>query len=269
MQSWQNTTTVGVDMKRRSLIRYTGAAALAALGTGLSSQFQSYQAQTGDAVTIQSLGHTCFLFSGSGRRILVNPFQPIGCTSGYRAPTVSADLVLISSLLLDEGVTTGLPGNPRVLADPGIYEFQNMQVQGIATDHDRNRGRRFGTNVVWRWNQGNLNIVHLGGAAAPITVEQQILIGRPDVLIVPVGGGVKAYNPDEAKVAINTLSPKVVIPSHYRTQAADEAACDIQALEAFLSIVDAPVRQVADSVTLSRGDLPAEGYRIDVVNYRF
>jgi len=239
------------------------------LGTGLISQFQSYQAQTGDSVTIQSLGHTCFLFSGGGRRILVNPFQPIGCTAGYPAPAVTADLVMISSRLLDEGYTADLPGDPRILADPGIYEFQNMQVQGIATDHDRNQGRQFGTNVVWRWNQGNLSIVHMGGAAAPITVEQQILIGRPDVMIVPVGGGVKAYNPNEAKAAINTLNPRVVIPSQYQTQAADEATCDIQALEAFLSIMDAPVRQVTDSITLSRSALPAEGYRIDVINYQF
>ncbi|HEY9846137.1 MAG TPA: MBL fold metallo-hydrolase, partial [Candidatus Caenarcaniphilales bacterium] len=64
-------------MKRRRLIRYTQAAILASLGTGLASHFQSYQAQTKDSLTIQWLGHTSFLFTGGGRRILVNPFRAL------------------------------------------------------------------------------------------------------------------------------------------------------------------------------------------------
>ncbi|MGJ3249333.1 MAG: MBL fold metallo-hydrolase [Elainellaceae cyanobacterium] len=258
-------------MKRRHLIRYAGTGFLAALGLGISSSFQGSQAQTGQSVSIQWLGHTCFLFSGNGRRILVNPFRAIGCTEGYRPPRVSADLVMISSRLLDEGVVEGLPGNPRLLADAGVYQFNGMQVQGIATDHDRNQGRRFGTNVMWQWNQGGLNILHMGGAAAPITVEQQILIGRPDVALIPVGNGPKAYGPDEAKSAIQTLNPRLIIPTHYRTQAADADACDIVPLDQFLTLMDGtPIqRRNGDTMTLSPNDLPESGSKIEVLSYGF
>jgi L-ascorbate metabolism protein UlaG (beta-lactamase superfamily) len=258
-------------MKRRTLIRYIGLGACSTALIGASPLAQSSLAQSTGSVSIQWLGHTCFLFSGDGRRILVNPFRTIGCTEGYRTPDVVANLVMISSRLLDEGVVEGLPGNPRILSEPGVYEFSNMQVQGIATPHDRNQGRRFGTNVVWRWNQGGLNIVHLGGAAAPMRVEEQILIGRPDVLLIPVGGGVKAYNATEAKQAIDVLNPKIIIPTHYRTEAADPETCDIEGIDAFLSLLgDTPVtRRATDSVSLSSASLPETGMNVEVLSYQF
>lgn len=241
-------------MKRRQLMQYAGAGLVATLGLGV---VKSAQAQTG-STTIQSLGHTCFLCTGDGYRVLSNPFRPIGCTAGYSAPQVSADIVTISSRLLDEGAVEGLPGNPRILADPGIYEFPGLQIQGIATDHDDLGGRRFGVNVAWRWAQAGVNILHLGGAAAPITVEQQILMGRPDVLLLPVGNGPKAFTPEEAKGAIQTLNPKVIIPTQYRTAAADEATCDLLPLDNFLALMDGvPVERIGgDTITVSAEGLP-------------
>ncbi|MBE9177961.1 MBL fold metallo-hydrolase [Oculatella sp. LEGE 06141] len=258
-------------MKRRQLIRYAGAGILAMAGTGIISRLQPAQAQASGSVTIQSLGHTCFLFTGNGRRVLVNPYRPIGCTAGYRPPQVATDLVMISSRLLDEGVVEGIPGSPRLLSEPGIFEVQGIEVQGISTEHDRVGGRRFGMNVAWRWNQGGVNLLHMGGAAAPISVEQQILLGRPDVLLLPVGGGPKAYTAQEAKAAIQVLNPKVIIPTHYRTQAADANACNIASIDEFLSAMDGtPVRRAnGDTVTIGRSDLPDSGSRIEVLSYRF
>lgn len=257
-------------MKRRQLIRYVGMGALAAAGTSVAARFQPARAQTNGSVSIQFLGHTSFLFTGDGRRILVNPFRPIGCTAGYRAPRPTADLVMISSRLLDEGVVEGLPGNPRLLSESGVYQFDGLRVEGISMDHDRIGGRRFGTNMAWRWNQAGLNILHLGGAAAPITLEQQILMGRPDVLLIPVGNGPKAYGPQEAQQAIQTLNPRIIIPTHFRTQAADTAACDIVPLDEFLTLMEGtPVDRNGDSMTLSQASLPESGSRIEVMSYRF
>lgn len=257
-------------MKRRDFIRYATAGCITTLGTGVTARWQAAQAQSADSVTIQSLGHTCFLFTGSDRRILVNPFRPLGCTTGYRPPQVASDLVMISSRLLDEGYTQGLPGNPRLLTDPGVYEFSGMQVQGIRTPHDDNGGRRFGFNVVWKWNQGGMNIVHMGGAAAPIGIEEQILIGRPDVLLLPVGGGPKAFTPEEAQATVRTLNPKIVIPTQYRTPAADANACDILPIDNFLSLMEGtPVQVGDDTLTVRRSDLPDSGPQIEVLSYLF
>lgn len=256
-------------MKRRQFIQYAAPSLLATLGLSLVDRNRIAQAQSG-SVTIQFLGHTCFLFTGNGQSILVNPFRPAGCTAGYRAPQVSASLVMISSRLLDEGAVEGLPGNPDVLSEPGVYEFPGMQVQGISTPHDDIDGKRFGSNIVWRWNQGGVNLVHMGGAAAPVTVEQQILLGRPDVLLLPVGNSPKAFTPEEAQAAIQTLNPRLVIPTHYRTQAADEATCDILPIDNFLNLMQGtPIEQVgSDTITVSSGNLP-ETTTIRVLSYAF
>jgi len=257
-------------MKRRQLVRYTQVALLASLGTGFASRFQSSQAQVNQPLIIQWLGHTSFLFTGDRRRILVNPFRNLGCTAKYRQPSAKADLVLASSRLLDEGAVQGLPGNPKLLLEPGIYQpASNFQIQGIRTDHDRVGGQRFGDNIAWRWTQSGINIVHLGGAAAPISLEQKILLGRPDILLVPVGGSAKAYTPEEAKAAIQVLEPKMVIPTHYRTQAAAADACDLFPLDAFLAVMaGTPIQRAGDTISVTPARLTA-GPVIQVLSYKF
>ena len=258
-------------MKRRQLIGYAGAGLLTAVGTAFASELIAYSAPPSSSVSIQWLGHTCFLFTDARGKILVNPFRTLGCTAKYRPPNVAADLVLISSQLLDEGAVEGLPGDRRLIYEPGIYQFNGMQLQGIATNHDRQGGKRFGTNVTWRWSQGGINILHLGGAAAPITTEQKILMGRPDLLLVPVGGGSKAYTPQQAAQAIQSLNPRLIIPTQYRTQAADATTCDIVALDEFLALMAGmPVRRsTSDTINLLPADLPEKGSAIQVLSYKF
>ncbi|MGH1397538.1 MAG: MBL fold metallo-hydrolase [Trichormus sp.] len=255
-------------MKRRQFIGYGGVGVATAMLPTFASLLPA-NAQSG-GVSVQWLGHTCFLFTGGGVKILVNPFRQIGCTAGYRSPKVAADLVLISSQLLDEGDVDGLPGNPKLVFTAGSYEFKGIQLQGIAIDHDRKGGKQFGINTAWKWNQGGVNILHLGGAAAPISIEQKILMGRPDVLLIPVGGSAKAYNAEEAKQAIAVLNPKIVIPTHYRTQAADPKACDIAPLDEFLTLMQGtPVnRSNSDRININSGNLPDNSV-IQVLSYKF
>ncbi len=254
-------------MKRRQFVQFAGASLLTAVGTGVISGFDSAQAQTG-SLSVQYLGHTCFLFTGSGQKILVNPFRSLGCTAGYRVPKVSADLVLISSQLLDEGAIELVPGNPRLLYEAGAYEVNGIKLQGISADHDRVGGKRFGSNVAWRWTQGGVTVLHLGGAAAPISLEQKILLGSPDVLFVPVGGGPKAYTPEEAKQAISVLNPKLIVPTQYRTQAAKDQ-CDLVGLDNFLKLMSGvAVRKGGDSISIQKADLPKNGMAIQVLSYK-
>ncbi|HIK32843.1 MAG TPA: MBL fold metallo-hydrolase [Oscillatoriales cyanobacterium M59_W2019_021] len=256
-------------MKRRQALRYLQTGALAAATMAIAAR--TSQAQTNNSLIIRWFGHTCFLFSGGDRKILVNPFRPIGCTAGYRTPTADADLVLVSSLLLDEGNLDGLPEDQKLLFEPGAYRLGNLQFQGIKTDHDDRGGRQFGSNIVWGWMQAGIKILHLGGAAAPINFDQQILMGRPDVLLLPVGGGPKAYDPQEAVAAMELLSPKIVIPTHYRTQAADTTTCEIQPLDDFLALVSGKnIRRVgSDTISLTPSDLPDNGTDIVVLSYQF
>lgn len=255
-------------MQRRKLLQYAGISCLSLAGTIGTTSITQAQTKPAGGLTVQWLGHTCFLFTGGGYRILVNPFRTIGCTAGYRLPKVEADFVLISSQLWDEGAAENLPGNPKILFEPGVYDIRDFKIQGIAIAHDRQGGRRFGTNVAWRWTQAGIKIVHLGGAAAPIQLEQKILLGTPDLALVPVGGGPKAYNPEEAKQAISVLQPKIVIPTQFMTAAADKKACDLVPVDAFLKLMSGSnIQKLSnDTLTLRPSDLPKTGTVIRVLN---
>ncbi|EKV01410.1 putative Zn-dependent hydrolase of beta-lactamase fold [Leptolyngbya sp. PCC 7375] len=252
-------------MKRRQLLQNASAAFVSTLGLGIASHWQAYEAQTG-TLSITALGHMCFQFSGGGKTILTNPFRPLGCTEGYTAPNLAgSDLVLISSRLFDEGF---IPEGTTVnyLDEPGAYEINGLSVQGVGMPHDREGGRRFGTNTAWLWTQAGVKVVHLGGAAAPIDLEDKILIGRPDVLLLPVGGGSKAYNATEAAAAVQSLQPKLVIPTQYRTSAANNS-CELQGVDEFLgAMAGTPVDRVGSTLTLQSGSLPASGMRIKVLS---
>jgi L-ascorbate metabolism protein UlaG (beta-lactamase superfamily) len=255
-------------MKRRQLIGYAGAGLITAVVTNLGDPVPVNAQYSG--VSIQWLGHTCFLLNTGNVKILINPFNTLGCTAKYRLPNVPSDLVLISSQLLDEGAIDKISGNPKLVYQPGVYEFRGVKFQGITTDHDRKNGQQFGKNIAWKLNQGGINLLHLGGSAAPITLEQKILMGRPDVLFIPVGGSAKAYNAQEAKDAIAVLNPKLVIPTHYRTQAADAKECDITPVDDFLTLMQGVNirRSNNDSVAINSKSLP-ENTEIQVLSYKF
>ncbi|WP_036482366.1 MBL fold metallo-hydrolase [Myxosarcina sp. GI1] len=256
-------------MKRRQLICYGVGGAVGAIAANWVSASKSLAQNTSESITIEYFGHTCFLFTGNGLKVLVNPFRAAGCTAGYSLPQVEVDVVLISSFLLDEGAVEEVAGNPRIITQSGDYQVGNIKFQGISTPHDREGGRRFGKNTAWRWNQAGINILHLGGAAAPITIEEKILMGSPDVVLIPVGGGAKAYDPQQAKKAISALNPKVVIPTQYLTAAANKENCDLVGVEEFLNLTsEMEVKRLdSNSISIKPTDLPQEGTLVRVLNY--
>ena len=255
-------------MKRRQLIRYGGMSLATAIATSLIPRRPSL-AQSAESLTIQYLGHTCFLFTGSGITVLVNPYESAGCTAGYTLPDIQPDVVLISSFLLDEGAIDAVSGNPQVFTEKGIHKTKGVNFKGFSLPHDRQGGRRFGSNIAWRWTQGGIDIVHLGGAAAPLVTENKILLNGSDILLAPVGGGMKAYNPTEAKEAIDILNSKMIIPTHYRTDASSADNCDLVPVDEFLTLVgDMEVAKVdSDRLTVTKADLNRDKTLVRVLNY--
>lgn len=245
-----------IHLAKGGLISAVSAAGAIALDRNLSPAYS--QSRSGGSLSIQWLGHMSFLISGGGKTILTHPFKPAGCTANKPQPKASADLILISSRLLDEGYVGSLQKTDRILHQPGSYNVHGLNIQGIRMDHDRIGGRRFGTNVAWRWQQAGIRILHLGGAAAPIEADQRILIGRPDVVIVPVGGGPKGYTAAEAQSVVSALNPRIVIPSHYRTAKAS-SSCELSPVDEFLSLMSgAKVQKLGgSSLQLTASSLPS------------
>ena len=261
-------------MKRRQFlhgVQLSTIAALGAIATGSQTSVRSQTANpannSANTLAIDYLGHTCFRLRSSNLTVMANPFRPAGCTANYAAPDArNADITVVSSLLLDEGATDNVRED-RLLFESGVYQYGETKFEGIPIAHDRFNGNRFGINLIWVWNQAGLKIVHLGGGAAPLQFEQRVLIGRPDVLLLPIGGGDKAYTPAEALTVMRTLNPRIAIPTHYQTTAADEAACDLAPLSSFLELEalqeledqgDLVLRSASGSLNLSATSLPKD-----------
>ena len=198
-------------------------------------------------VSITSFGHSALLIRGGGQSVLVNPFRAVGCAKGLSEPRVSAGVTLASSELPDEGARIG---GGTYLSKPGSYRVGGMDLEGFSAPHDRMGGRRFGNATIWRWQQGGLNFAHLGGTAAPLSGEDRVLLGRPDVLIIGVGGGGKVYNGQEAAEVVRQLNPRRVIPVQYVSGEAP-VGCDQGGVQPFLDAMSgSKVRQIGPTLSL-------------------
>tara|TARA_Y100001968_G_C19390178_1_gene735128 strand:- start:717 stop:1448 length:732 start_codon:yes stop_codon:yes gene_type:complete len=182
-------------------------------------------------VRITSYGHSALLIQGGGKTVLLNPFKAVGCASGLSEPKVSADVVLASSELLDEGARRISKG--IFLSKPGSYRLAGMTLEGFSSPHDRFGGRRYGSSTMWSWKQAGMSFAHLGGSVSPLSPEDKVLIGRPDVLIIAVGGGAKVYSGSEAAKVVLDLKPRYVIPVQYVKKNTPKN-CDQNKIDSFL-----------------------------------
>jgi len=223
------------------------AASAALLPLALTLSLAPSATRAAGGVTITSYGHSALLISGGGARVLLNPFQAVGCAAGLAEPRVSADVILASSQLKDEGAPVA---SGRFLVKPGSYRVAGLAIEGISAPHDRVGGKRFGPSTLWRWRQGGLEFAHLGGTAGPIAPDDAVLLGRPDVLIIGVGGGAKVYDGKEAAAVVRQLQARRVIPVQYRS-GGPTASCDLNSAQPFLdAMAGTSARRVGSSLTL-------------------
>lgn len=199
-------------------------------------------------VSIKNLGHSSLLIKGDNRTILLNPFKPVGCAAGLKEKRLKVDIILASSELVDEGARNS---EGMFFVKPGSYLVDGFNLEGFNVLHDRLGGRRYGLATLWTWEQGGLKFAHLGGAAGSLSLEDEFLLGRPDVLIIAVGGGGKVYNGQEAAAIVQSLEPSIVIPVQY-VRGKRSVSCDQTGIEPFLEAMKGiKTKRVGRTVYLS------------------
>ena len=211
---------------RPSIQAVRSAAVLLGSSLALGSMLPSHAG----GVSITSYGHSALLIRGGGETVLINPFKAVGCAQGLAEPRVNADVILASSELQDEGARIA---QGTFLSQPGSFRVGSLTLEGFAAPHDRIGGRRYGQATLWRWQQGGLSFAHLGGTAATLSGDDRVLLGRPDVLIIGVGGGGKVYDGPEAAAVVQALNPRRVIPVQY-VRGDAPAGCDQGGVQPFL-----------------------------------
>ena len=186
-----------------------------------------------EALEIKSFGHSSFLIRGGGHSVLLNPFKAVGCAKGLREPNVIPDIILASSELADEGYWRK---KGVFFVKPGSYRIRGLTLEGFSTAHDHVGGRRFGNGTFWQWTQGGINFAHLGGIAGSLDPQDKLLLGRPDVLFIGVGGGAKVFTAKKASKIVNELNPRIVIPVQY-IRGKKPSNCDQTDIQPFLDVM--------------------------------
>ena len=160
-----------------------------------------------NAVVLKWLGHSCFLVTCNGYRLVFDPFKP-GMVPGYNPPKAEADEILCSHGHDDHSYKEVITLKPSGIAP----QFKISKVEGF---HDDVGGAARGKNTIHILEANGLRIAHFGDIGCRLTQEQVKAVGRLDVAMIPVGGFFTIDAALACEIA-GELSPNVVIPMHYR-----------------------------------------------------
>ena len=212
---------------------------------------------------VRWFGQSTFLLSGE-RTVAIDPFEmprELLAQRGLRFDyppigELEADLLLITHEHADHNAAHLVRGEPATIrATAGSFESPVGRVLGIASEHDDAAGTVRGANTIFRFTLDGIRCCHLGDLGqAALRPEQRRAIGEIDLLFTPAGGGPTVGGPAAAEL-VRSLTPRIVIPMHYRTDAIDF----LDPPDDFLAALGWPTRRLAASEAEIEPLLGADG----------
>ncbi len=201
---------------------------------------------------IRWFGQSAFALTGE-KNVFVDPFGDMSAAAarGMRfdyppIDGVSADLLLVTHEHRDHNAVEVVGGDPVVLRSrAGRFESPVGEVVGVASEHDAAAGTIRGQNTIFCFALDGLRICHFGDfGQASLRPEQQEAVGAVDLLFLPAGGGPTVGGESAADI-VRALSPRLVVPMHYRTP----ALSFLDPPDAFFEALGAPVERLDESET--------------------
>ncbi|HKW39784.1 MAG TPA: metal-dependent hydrolase [Gemmatimonadales bacterium] len=193
-------------------------------------------------LTLTFHGHACFVLEARGRRLIIDPFltgNPAADIPLARLPKV--DAVVLSHghgdhlgdaipIAQRDGATIVATAELARFCDQrgatvhamhigGAHEFPFGRVKLVPAFHggavEGDTTGQFTTNPCGVLvTMDGRSIYHCGDTG--LTVEMQLLAGRVDAMLVPIGDNYTMGIEDAAR-AVEMVQPRTVIPMHYNT----------------------------------------------------
>jgi L-ascorbate metabolism protein UlaG (beta-lactamase superfamily) len=199
---------------------------------------------------VEWFGQSAFRLDGAGKTVAIDPFGDMPAMAASRGMQfgypliegVEADLLLVTHEHIDHNGVEAIGGDPTILrSTAGKLESPLGEVTAIASEHDQAAGTERGPNTIFVFELDGIRVCHFGDFGQDaLRNEQATAIGPVDLLFVPVGGGPTA-GAQQAAAIVSRLSPRWVVPMHYRTprisflETADEFLDAAEQVERFSS----------------------------------
>lgn len=193
-------------------------------------------------------GHACFEISND-TVIVTDPHD--GKSIGIAPPRVRADAILMSHDHFDHNSIKSVGGSPKVFKRVGKSRFGEIEIYGIPSFHDDKAGEKRGENTIFKWKMDDMTFCHFGDLGHSLDNKTVNKIGEVDVLFTPVGN-VFTIDALGAWQMVQKISPKVVVPMHYRVGG---LSLSIQGVDPFLKYIQ-DVRKVGNAIDFDIEDLP-------------
>jgi L-ascorbate metabolism protein UlaG (beta-lactamase superfamily) len=198
-------------------------------------------------------GHACFEIADS-KTVVIDPHD--GKSIGIPVPNVTADIVLITHDHFDHNASRVVGGNPIVIKSfVGKKDIDGIKLYGIEESHDEVGGAKRGKISIYRIEMDGMVFTHMGdiGRVPPDEVIKELK--GTDILFIPVGN-VFTVGADDAWKITELISPKVVVPMHYRIGG---LSLSIKPINGFLKkMPEDRIIRVGNSVDFEKEDLPDE-----------
>jgi L-ascorbate metabolism protein UlaG (beta-lactamase superfamily) len=175
---------------------------------------------------VEWYGQSAFRLSTAETTVVIDPFADMSAMAASRGMQfdyplidgVEADLLLVTHEHIDHNGVDAIGGDPEILrSTAGRLESPIGEVLAISSEHDAAAGTERGPNTIFVFELDGIRVCHFGDfGQAALRDEQAAAIGQVDLLIVPVGGGPTA-GAEQAAAIVERLSPRWVVPMHYRT----------------------------------------------------
>ena len=205
-------------------------------------------------VNIHWYGHGfVYLTSSVGVRCAIDPFGLE--TVHYKFPEhLAADFVLVTHEAEDHAAAEQLFGNPlifRSVTAVGLNRANGIPFHGIALQKDA-AGEGV-SNTAFCLTFDGVRFCYLGQISQPLLASEKELLGRSDVVFLPVG--LTSLSVSDFDQVVEDIGAKVIIPINYKTDYS--GYLQLRPLSDYLSQSKFPVRKYDSSeMVISRSMIP-------------
>ena len=196
------------------------------------------------------LAHSCFRLRSNDVTVLTDPFpDSIGAMVGQIQPTI----VTVSNRHPNHSHVADLQGDFHLIDGPGEYAISGVYIRGIMTPLELGEPPE-SRNTAYFLEMEGLRLCHPGDLSTIFSGQHVDEVTPVDVLFAPAGGGC-TLEINRIRELIQTLSPRLVVPMHYKVPG---IAIELGELDPFLREMGTKAEEPQPRLSVTATSLPAE-----------